>query len=72
MTNPPESLRTLTDQEFLKLGAADRAYVRPAIYNGAQGFSLHGADGTPLAFRDTLETAFALARQNDLEPSAIH
>lgn len=35
-------------------------------------FSLHGADGTPLALTDTLQAALGHAREDDLEIASIH
>lgn len=67
-----ESLRALSTQDFLSFGNQQVTYVRPAIYNGEMGFSLHAADGTPLAFRDAAETIQALARQNDLDVALVH
>jgi len=66
------TLRALSAQDLLSFGNAQIAYIRPAIYNGEIGFSLHAADGTPLAFRDTAETIQALARQNDLDVALVH
>lgn len=70
--NPVHSLRGLSAQDLLSFGNHQIAYVRPAIYNGEMGFSLHAADGTPLAFRDAAETIQALARQNDLDVALVH
>lgn len=41
-------LRNLSAQDFARLGAADMAYVRPVILNGARAFAIHAADGTPI------------------------
>ncbi len=66
------ALRALSPQDLLGFGNTQIAYIRPAIYNREVGFSLHAADGTPLAFRDTIDTIQALARQNDLEVALVH
>lgn len=70
--NPIHTLRALSPQDLLGLGNHQIGYIRSAIYNGETGFSLHAADGTPLAFRDAPETIQALARQNDLDVSLVH
>lgn len=65
------ALRHLTAQDFLAFGVQQIAYIRPAMVNGSMVFAIHAADGTPLAFHESADTARALTRQNDLEPVAL-
>lgn len=65
--SPGLSLHNLSPRDFLAFGVEQLAYIRPAIHNGLQGFSIHAADGTPLAFHQDMKMLEALALQNDLE-----
>lgn len=69
---PMMNMRGLNAESFLRLGGHHMGYVRPAVYNGQHGYSLHGADGTALAFHVTAAAVFAIARQNDCDATLIH
>jgi hypothetical protein len=61
-------LRNLSHQDFLAFGVNQLAYIKPVSVMGRQAFTLHGADGAPLAVIDSFEGAVIAARQNDMEP----
>ena len=42
-------VRKLSPEQFAQLGMTHVAYVKPVIVNGASGFAIHAADGTPMA-----------------------
>jgi hypothetical protein len=65
-------LRNLSAQDFLNFGVQQITYIRPADQDGAMGYAIHAADGTPLAFHPQEGAACALSRQNDLEPMRLH
>jgi hypothetical protein len=67
-----DSLRGLSEQDFLAFGVQQIAYIRPVFVNGAVHFSIHAADGTPLAIHHDVRVAAALTRQNNLEPMYLH
>ncbi len=64
-------LRSLSAADFRNFGAGQLAYVRPAFIENRPGWAVHGADGTPVTFSARRDTAFVLARQNDLEPVSV-
>lgn len=84
-TSPPAPLR-MSDRDFAALGAPKIVYVREIdtddvrqvvgqeaeIPADARFFAVHAADGTRMAIVDSRDTAFAGARQYDLEPVSVH
>lgn len=65
--------RDMSVQDFAAYGVQQMAYVKVVRDQAGQPVaSVHGADGTPLTVVPTRETAFALIRQNDLEPVSAH
>lgn len=68
----PDGAQTMTPSAFLALGAPNLAYVRPGVFDGEPGFGIHSADGEVLAVVGDRDTAFAAARQHDLDPVSVH
>jgi hypothetical protein len=78
--------RGMTEHELATLGGGVVAYIKtltseeasrmfPAIEGLPQGinlFSLHAADGTPLALTDTRQAAVGHAIDDDLELASVH
>lgn len=58
--------------DLANLGVGEVAYVRSVEVNGEPAFAVHGADGQPLVVTTDREVAFAVTRQNDLEPLSVH
>jgi len=67
-----EQLRGLSPQDLASMGADKIAYVKPVQVDGKKAYAIHAADGTPLTVAGTLDIAYAVIRQNDLEPVAAH
>lgn len=67
-----EELRSLTPMALAALGAGQLAFVKPITVEGESAFAVHAADGSPLTVVPSREIAFALIRQNDLEPVSVH
>jgi hypothetical protein len=65
-------IRQLTARELGVLGMDDVAYVKPIVLDGADKFAVHAADGTQIAVLATRDLAFAVVRQNDMEPVSVH
>jgi hypothetical protein len=77
---------TMTEQELAAKGCGDVAYIKtltdeeaarlfPAVEGIPKGislFSLHAADGTPLALTDTRAAAIGHAIDDDLELAAVN
>jgi hypothetical protein len=66
------TLHTLSPQDFLALGINDVAYVAKHSRDGEEFFEIHSADGNVVATLADRDVAFALVRQNDLEPLSVH
>ncbi len=65
-------VRALTPLQFAQLGVKQVAYVKPVIFNGAQGFAIHAADGSPMAVAPQLETAIGAILQHDMLAALVH
>ncbi len=65
-------IRHLTDEQLVRLGVSQIAYVKPIIYNGARAFAIHAADGTPMAVAGDRDLAFAAVVQHELLPTLVH
>lgn len=77
MQNPthdhsPAAHAQLSSTEFTALGVGALAYVKEVTAEGKTAFAIHGADGTPLALAANRDLAFAVVRQNELEPVSVH
>jgi hypothetical protein len=68
----PNTLRSLSNLDFARLGADAVAYLRPVVMNGALAFSIHAADGTPIGAAPDAALAAAAIRQHDMEPMLVH
>ncbi|MBV8777472.1 MAG: DUF1150 family protein [Alphaproteobacteria bacterium] len=67
-----EEMRHMTANDLAMLGMQDIAYVKPVTVNGAAGYAIHAADGTQMALTGDRAIAFAVVRQNELEPVSVH
>lgn len=47
------------------------AFIKPAMENGKQMWSIYAADGEKIAVTDDREFAFIVAKQNDLKPQLV-
>jgi hypothetical protein len=65
-------VRQLTPMQFAQLGVKQVAYVKPVMFNGAPGFAIHAADGTPMAVAPELGTAIGAILQHDMLPALVH
>ena len=67
-----EGLRQLSARELGLLGVNDVAYVKRIVDNGSEAYAVHAADGTRIAVMADRNLAFAVVRQNDMEPVSVH
>ncbi len=65
-------VRQLTPMQFAQLGVKQIAYVKPVVFNGAPGFAIHAADGSPMAVAPQLETAIGAILQHEMLPALVH
>ncbi len=68
----PVDIRQLSAQQLQALGMAQLAYVKPVMVDGTAAFSIHAADGTPMALAGDREVAFAAIRQHEMMPTLVH
>jgi hypothetical protein len=66
------NVRALTPMQFAQLGVKQVAYVKPVIFNGAPGFAIHAADGSPMAVAPQLDTAIGAILQHDMMAALVH
>jgi hypothetical protein len=67
-----EQMRQMTANDLAMLGMQDIAYVKRVVVDGNAGFAIHAADGTQMALIADRDIAFAVVRQNELEPVSVH
>ncbi len=65
-------IRHLSVQQLQVLGMSQLAYVKPVVVDGAAAFSIHAADGTPMALAGDRDVAFAAIRQHEMMPILVH
>ena len=65
-------VRKLSAEQFAQLGVSRVAYVKPVVINGAAGFAIHAADGTPMAVAGDREVAIAAIVQHEMMPALVH
>jgi hypothetical protein len=62
----------MTSADLANWGLPVIAYVRHVGEEGAGGWTIHAADGTPIGAAPDRATAFAAVRQHELEPFSVH
>lgn len=76
----------MSELDFAKLGGGQIAYIKvltskqaramfptvEGLPRNSQLFSLHGADGTPIALTDTIQAAVGHAMDDELSIAALH
>jgi hypothetical protein len=70
--NDRPSLRRMTAEQLLHLGACLVAYLKTGTCDGETVWMLYGADGSPLAVADTLEMAVETAVERGLGFVTVH
>jgi hypothetical protein len=65
-------LRHISAKQLAQLGMKQIAYVKPIVVNGSACFSIHAADGIPLAIARDLDVAIAAIVQHEMEPAQLH
>jgi len=64
--------KTPSMDDLVSYGIKTLAYVKPIVVDGQLFHSIHAADGTPLTVIAERDEAFALVRQNEMEPASVH
>lgn len=62
----------ISADQLARLGVSQIAYVKPVVMNGAQGFAIHAADGTPMALTADRDIAVAAILRHEMVPVSVH
>ena len=65
-------IRHLSTEQLAGLGVSQIAYVRPVKMNGVLAYSIHAADGTPMAVAQDHNLAIAAIQQHEMLPAWVH
>ncbi len=65
-------IRHLSAEQLGRLGVSQIAYIRPVEVNGAPGYAIHAADGTPMALAGDRDVAIAAILQHEMVPALVH
>jgi hypothetical protein len=65
-------IRHLSTEELARLGMQQIAYVKPVMMNGEPAFSIHAADGTPMAVAGDRDVAISAILQHEMLPTLVH
>ena len=65
-------IRQLTPSELAALGVSQLAYIKAVTVDGSAAFSIHAADGTPMALAEDRDVAVAAIRQHEMVPTLVH
>lgn len=85
-TIDPKAVPIMSELELARLGGGEVAYIKTlssddahrmfpmvdGLPSGINLFSLHAADGTPLALTDTLQAAIGHAQEGELAIASLH
>ncbi|MFK7838881.1 MAG: hypothetical protein AB8B83_00985 [Bdellovibrionales bacterium] len=69
--NPPLTLEGISDQDFLRFGMHDIAYIKRVVDNNNVNYVVHAADGTLISSMNDMSSALAAIITNDLEPITL-
>ena len=65
-------IRHISEAQLAQLGLQQIAYVKPVVVNGAHGFAIHAADGTPMAVAGDRDVAVPAILQHEMVPAQVH
>lgn len=71
-SNEELDIRQLTDDQLMKLGMPNLAYVKPVLLDGRLAFAIHAADGSPMAMAADCDMAVAAIVQHEMVPALVH
>lgn len=66
------NVRQITPEQLMQLGLTQVAYVKPVLLNGHAAFSIHAADGSPMAMAPDRALAMAAIVQHEMVPALVH
>ena len=62
----------ISPEQFAALGMDRVAYVRLAVVDGLEIYTIHSAKGNAIGIMAGRDLAFAAVKQNDMEPVSVH
>ncbi|WP_297370245.1 DUF1150 family protein [Acidocella sp.] len=62
----------ISPSELAALGLEQIAFVKPVMTEQGRAFSIHAADGTPIAIASNASLAAAAIIQNEMTPNLVH
>ena len=65
-------IRRITEAQLMQLGVSQLAYVKQVWMNGTIAYSIHGADGSPMAIAPEQDVAVAAIREHEMFPALVH
>jgi len=65
-------LRQISPEAFAMLGAPSLAYIKPMAVEGGLAYGIFSANGQQMGIVDDRDTAFAAARQHELNPVYVN
>lgn len=65
-------IRNLTEDQLMRLGMSDLAYVKRVTVDGQTVFAIHAADGSPMALAADRDLALAAIVQHEMSPALVH
>lgn len=67
-----QTSRHCVSTDFSAYKLEEVAYVKSVRVDGHMLYAIHASDGTPLTTVTQRDIAFAVVRQNDMEPTSVH
>ena len=68
----PATPLPMSAHDFAEWGTDQVAYIKQVTLNDQTVFAVYAANGQPLGYMDSRDTATAAAIQNDLDPVSVH
>ena len=65
-------IRGVSTDQLARLGVSRIASVKPVEVNGTHGFSIHAADGTPMALAADRDIAVAAILRHEMLAVSVH
>lgn len=73
MTDPFDTIRRMSPEEFGQLGLPLLAYVKAVeLPEGQQAYGIFSAAGKQVGVAPTRETAIIAVRQHEMQPVSVH
>ncbi len=68
----PKVTPSMSLHDFTEWGVREVAYIKKIEFEGKPAYAVYAANGHQLAVTESLDVAYGLLFQNDLEPLNVH